>query len=44
MHLCIMSSEKYVGGILASKPHTDSNGFLFYEHTNIHFDNRTAEI
>lgn len=39
-----MSAVKYVGGILASKPHTDCNSFLIYEHTNILFDNITAEI
>lgn len=39
----IMSAGKCVGGTLASKPHTDCNSFLFYEHTNIHFD-KTAEI
>jgi len=33
-----MSAGKYVGGTLASKPHTDCNSFLFYEHTNILFD------
>lgn len=40
----IMSAVKYVGGILASKQHTDCNSFLIYEHTNIFFDNITAEI